>query len=68
MNRVKSVAKQTNNAFLNMYKFDVEYRNGSIKPYFNIENLEAKTHEHLSDAITIYAIYGEKKDKIVLVR
>lgn len=74
MSRVKNVEKQTNNPFLNMYKFDVEYRNGNVKPYYvasrspNIENLEAMTHKYHSDAITIYAIYGEKKDKIVLVR
>lgn len=74
MSRVKNVTKQTNNAFLNMYKFDVEYRNGNINPYYvasrspNIENLEAVSHNHHSDAITIYAIYGEKKDKIVLIR
>lgn len=74
MSRVKHVTKQTNNPFLNMYQFEVEYRNGKTSPYYvasrspNAENLEALTHKHHSDAIIIYAIYGEKKDKIVLVR
>ena len=69
MNRLKNVSKQTNNPFLNMYKFDVEYRNGNINPYYvasrspNIENLEAVTHKHHSDAIIIFAVYGEKKIK-----
>lgn len=72
--RLKNVTKQTNNPFLNMYQFDVEFRNGKISPYYvasrspNVESLEAVTHAHHSDAIIIYAIYGEQKDKIVLVR
>ena len=74
MNRVKNVTKQTNNRFLNLYEFQAERRNGKTAPYFvasrvsNIEDLKAVSHSHRSDGVIIYAVYGEQKDKIVLIR
>lgn len=67
MNSVKTVAKQTNNPFLNMYRFDVEYRNGSIKPYYfasRSPNIEAKTHEHHSDELPYMRFMVRKKIKL----
>lgn len=74
MNRVKNVTKQTDNRFLNLYEFQAERRNGKVAPYFvasrvsNIEDLKAISHDRRSDGVIIYAIYGEQKDKIVLIR
>ncbi len=73
-NRVKQIKKQTDNKYLNLYEFQAERRNGDVAPYFvasrsrNIESLKALTHDSHSDGVIIYAIYGEKKDKVVLVR
>lgn len=74
MNRVKNIIKQTDNRFLNLYEFQAERRNGKVSPYFvasrvsNIEDLKAISHGCRSDGVIIYAIYGEQKDKIVLIR
>lgn len=74
MNRVKQVKKQTNNRFLNLYEFEAERRNGKVAPYFvasrvsDIKDLKAISHKQHSDGVIIYAVYGEQKDKIVLIR
>lgn len=74
MNRVKNVKKQTNNRFLNLYEFQAERRNGNVAPYFvasrvsRMEDLKAISHSRHSDGVIIYAVYGEQKDKIVLIR
>lgn len=74
MNRVKNITKQTNNHFLNLYEFQAERRNGKVAPYFvasrvsNMNDLKAVSHNQHSDGVIIYAVYGEQKDKIVLIR
>lgn len=74
INRVKSVKKQTENRFLNLYEFDAQRRDGSTAPYFvasrvgRTEDLKALSHNSRSDGVIIYAVYGEKRDKVVLVR
>lgn len=74
MNRVKNITKQTNNRFLNLYEFQAERRNGKVAPYFvasrvsNMNDLKAVSHNQHSDGVIIYAVYGEQKDKIVLIR
>jgi len=72
--RIKQITKQTDNRFLNLYQFEAERRNGKVSPYFvasrvaHIEELKAVTHKQHSDGVIIYAVYGEKKDQIVLIR
>ncbi len=74
MNRVKNITKQTDNRFLNLYEFEAERRNGKIAPYFvasrvsHIQDLKAVSHSQRSDGVIIYAVYGEQRDKIVLIR
>jgi len=74
MNRVRKVTKQTNNKYLNIYEFESEFRNGFTGTYFvasrrqQPEQLKAVTHDTRSDGVIIYGVYGEKKDRIVLVR
>lgn len=74
INRVKGVKKQTNNKFLNMYEFEAQRRNGQVAPYFVASravkeaDLKALSHNDHSDGVIIYAVYGEKKDKVVLIR
>ena len=72
--RVKNAVQQTQNRFLNLYELEAERRDGSTGPYFvasrakGMENLKCLTHENRPDGVIIYAVYGEKKDKIVLIR
>lgn len=74
INRVKSVTKQTDNQFLNLYEFQAERRNGQVAPYFvasraaNEENLKAFSDRVNPDGVLIYGVYGEQKDKLVLIK
>ena len=74
INRVKGIKKQTDNRFLNLYEFEAERRNGKTAPYFvasrtaKVEELKAVSHNNRSDGVIIYGIYGENKDKVVLVK
>ncbi|MBQ6697366.1 MAG: NUDIX hydrolase, partial [Lachnospiraceae bacterium] len=74
INRVLGIKKQTDNKFLNMYEFEAERRNGKVAPYYmvsrnpNPETLKARTHENKPDGVIIYAVYGENKDKVVLIK
>ncbi len=74
MNRVKQIRKQTDNRFLNLYEFEAEHRDGVTTPYFvasrarDQQDLKALCHDGRSDGVIIYGVYGEKKDRVVLVR
>ncbi len=74
INRIKSIKKQTDNRFLNLYEAEVLHRDGSTSPYFiasrapQIEDLKISTKNASPDGVIIYAVHGEAKDKIVLIR
>lgn len=74
INRVKGITKQTDNRYLNMYEFAAERRNGKVAPYFmasrqqDPQKLKAVTHECKADGVIIYGVYGENKDKVVLIK
>lgn len=74
MNRVKNIKKQTRNRFLNLYELEVEHRDGKSSPYFlasrseEASDLKITTGKNIPDGVAIYGIYGEKKDKVALVR
>ena len=73
-NRVVEVLKQTENKFLNLYEFQAERRNGKVAPYFvasratDVEDLKAVTEKVQPDGVIIYVVYGDKKDKLVLIK
>ncbi len=74
MNRIKGIVKHTDNRFLNFYELDAEFRNGSRAPYYmasrrkSADTLKAVTHDNHPDGVILFGLYGEKKDKIVLIR
>lgn len=74
MNRVKNIKKQTDNKYLNLYELEAERRDGRIAPYYlssrakECNLLKMSTKENKPDGVIIYGVYGEKKDKIALVR
>ena len=73
-NRILSVEKTTDNRFLNMYNLHHENKVGRKGLYHmasrgkNIENLKLSTRKNTPDGVIIYSIYGEKRDRMVLVR
>lgn len=74
MKRIKNIKKQTENHHLNMYKLEAENRLGGKMNYFvasraeKVEDMKISTRDHKPDGVIIYSLYGEKKDKVVLVR
>jgi len=74
MERINGIKKQTDNHFLNLYELDATFRDGSRAPYYvasrrkTVDSLKATTGDRLADGVILYGVYGEKKDKVVLVR
>lgn len=79
INRIKSIKKQTNNRFLNLYEAEALHRNGKVSPYFiasrapEIENLKINTKDSQPDGVIIYAVHHDsqsekKKNKVVLIK
>ena len=74
MDRVLGVKRQTNNRFLNLYELDAVFRDGSRAPYYvasrrkDLDSIKAVTHDNHADGVILYGVYGEEKDKVVLIR
>ena len=74
MDRIHKVVKQTDNRFLNMYELEVAHRDGKTSPYYMASRMEdpakikAVTKNNNPNGVIMYGIYGEQKDKVVLVR
>lgn len=74
MSRIGKIEKKTNNRFLNHYELEAIHRDGSVSPYYvasrakEISELKAVTHENKPDGVILYGVYGEQKDKVVLIR
>ena len=73
MERIKGIKKQTDNRFLNLYELDATFRDGSRAPYYvasrrkDAESLKAATGDRHADGVILYGVYGDQKDKVVLV-
>ena len=74
MSRVGRIEKKTSNRFLNFYEFEAVHRDGKVTPYYvasrakDIPELKAVSHENKPDGVILYGVYGEEKDKVVLIR
>ena len=74
MSSVGNIKKKTNTRFLNFYEFEAIHRDGSVSPYYvssrakEIGQLKAVTHENKPDGVILYGVYGQQKDKVVLIR
>ena len=74
MSQVGKIEKKTSNRFLNFYEFEAVHRNGSVSPYYvssrakEIDQLKAVSHQNKPDGVILYGVYGETKDKVVLIR
>ena len=75
MGKINKVNKQTTNPYLNLYDLDVVNKVGREGHYYVASR--AKTEDDLKlshienndpDGVAIYSLYGEKRDKVVLVR
>ena len=72
--RVLSVEKKTDNRFLNMYDIQYENKVGDQGIYHiasrasSVESLKMSTRINRPDGVIIYALYGPRRDKVVMVR
>jgi ADP-ribose pyrophosphatase len=74
MSRIGRIDKKTNTRFLNFYEVEAIHRDGRVSPYYvasrakEIHQLKAVTHRNDPDGVILYGVYGEQKDKVVLIR
>ena len=74
MMEIREIIRQTQNKFLNMFEFRGTNRVGHPFRYFvasraeKDEDLKAVSGENHPDGVIMYALYGEKKDRVVLIR
>lgn len=74
MPKIHKATKLTDNRFLNLYELEASVRDGSRIQYYvssrskTVEGLKATSGHRNADGVILYGVYGEQKDKIVLVR
>ena len=74
MGKIHSVEKLTDCKFVNLYALKATSIHDTPVSYYvasrakSIQELKLKTKKNTPDGVIIYSIYGEKKDKVVLVR
>ena len=74
MERISAIKKLSDNRYLNLYELDATFRDGSRAPYYvasrrkNVDTIKAATHDNRADGVILYGVYGENKDKVVLIR
>ena len=74
MPKINSIEKMTDNKYLNMYRYKVESEKGHKGDYFvasraeKTEELKINCKDKKTDAVIIYALYGENHDRVVLER
>ena len=74
MSKIGKIEKKTNTRFLNFYEMEAIHRDGRVSPYYvssrakEIDQLKAVTGQNNPDGVILYGVYGEEKDKVVLIR
>ena len=74
MGKINSITKQTDNRYVNLYNVKATSVHNTPVNYFvssrakDVDSLKMVTHKNNPDGVIIYSIYGEKHDKVVLIR
>lgn len=74
MGKINKVEKMTQNKFVNLYHVDATSVHNTPVSYYvasrakDVDSMKLTTRENKPDGVVIYSVYGEKKDKIVLIR
>lgn len=73
LKRFENVKKVTDNPFLNMYDMDAVKPNGDLFKYYfatrrEDDDIRIRSHSTDPDGISLFAVYGEKKDSVVLIK
>ncbi len=74
MKRTKEIRQITHNRFLNYFTLDAVTKSGKKKEYYmasraeQTEQLKMITEKNTPDGVSVYALYGNACDQVVLVR
>lgn len=74
MGQIHNVEKLTDSKYVNLYNVKATSIHNTPVSYFvasrakSISELKLKTKKNTPDGVIIYSIYGENKDKVVLIR
>ncbi len=74
MSSIGRIQKKTNTPYLNFYEFEAIHRDGRSSPYYvssrakEISDLKAVSGKNNPDGVILCGVYGENKDKMVLIR
>ncbi len=74
MEKIKKIRQVTENPYVNLYDLDVTNRLGKPGKYYvasrakDVSGLELTTKKQQPDGVIIYSLYGEKRDRVVLIR
>ena len=74
MSEIRGIQQKTRNRYLNYYELEAVHRDGSVSPYYmasratDVNRLKAVTRENKPDGVILYGVYGETKDRVVLIR
>lgn len=74
MSSIRNIRKLTDKPYLNFYELEAVRRDGGTFPYYlasragNVGELKAVSRKNHADGVILCGVYGEKKDKLVLIR
>ena len=74
MGQIHNVEKMTDNKYVNLYHVNATSVHNTPVSYYvasrakSVEDLKLKTRKNTPDGVIIYSIYGENRDKVVLIR
>ena len=74
MGQIHNVEKMTDNKYVNLYHVNATSVHNTPVSYYvasrakSVEDLKLKTRKNMPDGVIIYSIYGENRDKVVLIR
>lgn len=74
MGKINKITQKTFNKFANLYDLDVTHKSGRNSTYYvasrakNEGELKIRTGENRPDGVIMYAVCGENRDKVVLIR
>ncbi len=74
MSGIGRIEKKTDNPFLNFYELEAVRRDGQTAPYYvasrakDTQALKAVTRRNDPDGVVLYGVYGQSRDRVVLIR
>lgn len=74
MGRITKIEHTSKNPFVNLYTLKTENKKGRPGTYYvasrarSVDEMKLKTRETHADGVIIYSLYGEKHDRVVLIR